>query len=85
MINPIPTMMRKPKNGITTGGRSSRGNDSSPTSAAVQLPDAIMLPSFGIEMANRFFSAFESGIPINTSDAGCSFFHRASIAANFAG
>ena len=86
MSSPIPTMTRNPKNGMTTGGRSSRGNDSSPTSGAVQLPDAIMLPSFGTVMANRLnFSPFESGIAISVSDAGCSFFHRTSIAANFAG
>ena len=53
MISPIPTIRRKPKNGITTGGRSSFGNASSPISFAVQLPEAIMLPSFGISIANR--------------------------------
>ena len=85
MISPIPTIRRKPKNGITTGGRSSFGNASSPVSFAVQLPEAIMLPSFGISIANRFFSAFSSGIAISTSLAGCCVFQRASIAANFAG
>jgi hypothetical protein len=51
MIIPIPAISRKPKKGIMTGGRSSLGNDSSPASGAVQLPEAITLPSFGTEIA----------------------------------
>ena len=39
MISPIPTMMRKAKNGISTGGRSCGANVASPISRAVQVPD----------------------------------------------
>ena len=53
MISPMPTMMRKPKNGISTGGRSSTGKVSSPISRAVQLPEAMKLPSLGISIAKR--------------------------------
>ena len=58
---PIPAIIRKPKNGIMTGGRSSSGNDSSPISRAFQLPEAIMLPSFGTEMANKLRSCADPG------------------------
>ena len=56
MISPMPTMMRKPKNGISTGGRSSTGKVSSPISRAVQLPEAMKLPSLGISSAKRLRS-----------------------------
>ncbi len=85
MINPIPTMMRKPKNGISTGGWSSSGKVSSPISRAVQLPEAMKLPSFGISIANKLRLRASSGMAISTSLAGCSVCQRASIAANFAG
>jgi len=85
MISPIPTMVRKAKNGITTGGRSCGGNVSSPISRAGQLPEAMKLPSRGISIASRLRSRASSGIAISTSLAGCCVFQRASIAANFAG
>jgi len=78
-------MIRKPKNGTSTGGRSSGGKVSSPISRAVQLPEAMKLPSFGIAIAKRFRSLASSGIAISTSLAGSCVFQRASIAANFAG
>ena len=49
-------MIRKPKNGISTCGRSSGGKVSSPISRDVQLPEAMKLPSFGISIANRLRS-----------------------------
>ena len=85
MTSPMPTMMRNVKNGMTTGGRSSGGNSSNPTSREVQLPEAMKLPSLGTSIANRLRSFAESGIAISTSLAGCCVFQRASIAANFAG
>ena len=85
MISPIPTIIRKAKNGISTGGRSSGGKVSSPISRAVQLPEAMKLPSLGISIANRLRSFASSGIAISTSLAGCCVFQRASIAANLAG
>ena len=85
MISPMPTMMRKPKNGISTGGRSSTGKASSPISRAVQLPEAMKLPSLGISIAKRLRWLASSGQAISTSEAGCWLCQRASIAANFAG
>jgi hypothetical protein len=85
MMSPMPTMMRKAKKGMMTGGRSRGGNVSRPTSRESQVPEAMKLPSLGTTNANRFFCALGSGRPISTSEAGCSVCHRASIAANFAG
>ena len=85
MIRPMPTIRRKAKNGMITGGRSSGGNASSPTSFASQVPDAMKLPSFGTSIANRLRSAHGSGMAISTSLAGCCVVQRASIAANLAG
>ena len=85
MIGPIPTMIRKPKSGISTGGLSSGVKVSSQISLAVQLPEAMKPPSLGISIANRFSSRVSSGSAISTSLAGCCVFQRASIAANFAG
>ena len=62
MIGPIPTMIRKPKSGISTGGLSSGGKVSSQISLAVQLPEAMKLPSLGISIAKRFRSLTSSGI-----------------------
>src|SRR5271165_4726679 len=59
MIRPMPTIRRKPKNGMITGGRSSGGYASSPISFASQLPEAMKLPSFGTSIANKFRSAEE--------------------------
>ena len=81
----MPTMMRKVKNGISTGGRSSGGKLSSPTSRESQVPEAMKLPSRGTSIANRLRRFASSGIAISTSVAGCSVCQRASIAANFAG
>ena len=85
MIRPIPTMMRKAKKGMITGGRSWGGKVSNPISRAVQLPEAMKLPSLGISIGKRFRSSNGSGRAISTSLAGCWVFQRASIAANFAG
>ena len=85
MISPIPTMMRKVKNGMTTGGRSSLGKLSRPTSRESQVPLAMKLPRYGTSIANRLRSPASSGMAKKTSEAGCCVFHRASIAANFAG
>ena len=60
------------------------GNASSPISRAVQLPEAMKLPS-GIWIANCSSRSPSSGIAISTSLAGCYVFERASIAANFTG
>jgi len=46
MIRPMPTIRRNVKNGMTTGGRSSGGNASSPTSFASHEPEAMKLPSY---------------------------------------
>ena len=86
MISPMPTMMRNVKKGMITGGRSSGGKASSPTSRASQV-------ARGDETAKlRHFKREEiaflrdgSGMAINTSLAGCCVFQRASIAANLAG
>ena len=83
--SPMPTMMRKPKNGISTGGRSSRGKEVSPTWAELQSPEAMKLPSRGTVIAKRLRSLASSGHAISTSLAGCSFCQRASMAANLAG
>ena len=48
-------MIRKPKNGITTGGWSSGGNVSSPISRDVQLPEAMKLPSSGFRSRKGAF------------------------------
>lgn len=85
MIRPMLTMIRKPKNGIRTGGRSSTGNASSPVTFAVQFPAAMKLPSVGISSAKRLRCSAVSGQASSTSEAGCWVCHRASIAANFAG
>ena len=61
MIRPMPTMMRKVKNGTTTGGRSALRKLSSPTSRESQVPDAMKLPSFGTSIANRLRSFAGSG------------------------
>ena len=62
MISPSPTMIRKLKKGISTGGWSSNGKVSSPISRAVQLPEAMKLPSFGSSTAKRFRFSASSGI-----------------------
>ena len=85
MMRPMPTIKRKARNGIRTGGRSSAGNASSPTSRASKLPEAIKLPSRGTSIASRFRWAASSGMASSTSLAGCCVCQRASIAANFAG
>jgi hypothetical protein len=86
MIIPQPTMMRKLKNGIATGGQFSRGMLSSPTSPAERLSESIRLPKGGGSViANRFRRFSTSGQASNTSKAGFSSCHRASIAAIFAG
>ena len=46
---PQPTMMRKAKNGIATGGRSARGKSSKPTSFELKLMLPMTLPSTGTE------------------------------------
>src|SRR6202021_3967192 len=61
IIRPIPTMTRNAKKGMITGGRSSGGKVSNPISRAVQLPDALQLPSGGISIANSLSSANGSG------------------------
>ena len=48
MIKPQPTMIRKVKNGMSTGGRSCGGKDVRPTSFDVVLMLPMMLPSTGI-------------------------------------
>ena len=48
MINPQPTMIRKVKNGMTTGGRSWGGKSVKPTSFEVKLILPIKLPRTGI-------------------------------------
>ena len=85
MISPMPTMTRNPKKGMRTGGRSSTGKVSNPVSRAVQLPEAMKLPSLGISIAKRLRSLASSGHAIRTSEAGCWLCQRASIAANLAG
>ena len=86
MASPQPTMIRKVKNGITTGGQFSGGMLSSPTSAAVRLSESIRLPNgAGSVIANRLRRCATSGQASSTSEAGCSSCHRASIAAIFAG
>src|SRR5207253_11166401 len=47
MTSQQPAMMRKLKNGISTGGQFSGGMLSSPTSAAVRLSESIRLPKGG--------------------------------------
>ena len=71
MIRPMPTIRRKAKNGMNTGGRSSGGKVSNPISRAVQVPEAMKLPSFGTSIANRLRSRASSGMAISTSVAGC--------------
>src|SRR5258708_2500343 len=85
MISQQPTMIRKAKNGMSTGGRSWGGKSVNPTSLEVKLMLAIRLPRTGIEIAYLLLSAAGSGIPNRTSAAGCSSCQRASIAANLAG
>ena len=41
MISPMPTMRRKVKKGMITGGRSFGGKLSSPTSRESQVPEAM--------------------------------------------
>jgi hypothetical protein len=81
-----PTMMRKLKNGIATGGQFSGGMLSSPTSPAERSSESIKLPKGGGSViANRFRWFSTSGQASSTSEAGFSSCHRASIAAIFAG
>jgi len=86
MMRPIPTIIRKAKNGITTGGQFSRGMLSSPTSAAERLSESIRLPNGGGSViAKRFRRFATSGQASSTSEAGFSSCQRASIAAIFDG
>src|ERR1700724_3255391 len=63
MTNQQPTMMRKLKNGISTGGQFSGGMLSSPTSAAVRLSESIRLPKGGGSViAKRFRRLSTSGL-----------------------
>ena len=78
-------MTLKEKNGIATGGRSSRGKSVSPTSLGCRLILPMTLPRTGMLSARRLRSALGSEIPTSTSLAGCSSCYRPSIAANFAG
>ena len=48
MMSPQPTMIRKAKNGMSTGGRSDRGKSVRPTSLDVKLMLPIRLPRIGI-------------------------------------
>src|ERR1700736_6657253 len=72
MIIPHPTMMRKVKNGISSGGQSCRGKLVTPTSLEQKLILPIRLPRTGIEIAYLLLADAASGIPIKTSLAGCS-------------
>src|SRR5215469_15515049 len=86
MTSQQPTMMRKLKNVITTGGQFSWGMLSSPTSFAERLSESIRLPNgAGKVMAKRFRRFSTSGQASSTSEAGCSSCQRASIAAIFEG
>ena len=86
MRTPQPTMMRKVKNGMITGGRSCGGMLSSPTSPAERLSESIRLPNgAGSVIAKRFRWFAASGQASNTSEAGFSSCQRASIAAIFEG
>ena len=79
-------MMRKLKNGITTGGQFSGGMLSNPTSPAERLSESIRLPNGGGKViANRLRRFSTSGQASSTSEAGFSSCHRASIAAIFDG
>src|ERR1700678_201698 len=48
---PHPTIRRKAKNGISTGGRSATGKLVSPTSLLWRLKEPIKLPRYGIVSA----------------------------------
>src|SRR6266851_2480808 len=79
---PHPTMIRKLKNGMTTGAQSSRGMLLSPVSPAVRLSESIRLPKGGGSVtAKRLRPLSTSGHANNTSPAGFSSFQRPSIAA----
>src|SRR6266849_1603845 len=56
MIKPHPTMMRKVKNGMSTGGRSCRGKLVKPTSLESRLTLPIRLPRTRLEIAHALLS-----------------------------
>src|SRR5215472_5201039 len=86
ITRPMPTIIRKVKNGIRIGGQFSRGMLSSPTSPAVRLPESMRLPhGGGSVIAKRFRWFSTSGQASSTSEAGFSSCHRPSIAAIFDG
>ena len=81
----MPTIARKAKNGITTGGQSASGKSANPGTLASQVPVAMKLPTFGDSMANRLRRLASSGIANHTSVPGCWLCQRASMAANLVG
>jgi hypothetical protein len=83
---PHPTMIRKLKKGMTTGGQFFGGMLLSPVSPAVRLSESIRLPNGGgSAIANRLRRFSTSGQANSTSPAGFSSFQRPSIAAIFEG
>ena len=88
MMTPRPTMMRKPKNGSSTGGRSSAAKSFRPCKSAVERPG----DDEAGEMRHRNLvevraPASSSGMANSTSGTGPSMpaSHFASIAASLAG
>ena len=84
MIRPMPTMPRKAKNGMITGGQSGReGVEAKLARRPIAAVDE------AAQLGNRDRQQIPfldgSGMAISTSLAGCWVFQRASMAANLAG
>ena len=86
MTTAIPTMMRKVRKGMSTGGQFSGGSDSRPTSLAVSDEESMSEPKGGGSLiSNKLLRVASSGMANSTSPAGCSSCQRPSIAAIFDG
>ena len=85
MIVPMPTMMRKAKNGMMGFGRSSGGKDLSPLISPSHSWVRIKLPSRGTAISKWLFSSLGSGTANRMSGAPFCVSQWASSAAILAG
>ena len=85
MTSPIPTMMRKPKKGMATGGAFSAGKSFRPCTVPFGSWVRMRLPRSGIDITSWFVAAASSGMAKRFSGTRLSVFQIASIAASFAG